>query len=122
VDHVDQLRAWDRGVFIIDTSLDRSAMERCCGVAEMLQEEWASNVAFVLLVADTFSGFVVTVVPGQKFDSAPTLRSARCRSGHFHVRTFQGVYRCGVDGKFFEYPAICCGGGQHLTLGRGAQG
>lgn len=116
VNHIDQVRTWDTGAFIIDTGLDRSAMRRCCGIAAMLREDWASNIAFVLLVADTFPGFVVTVVPGPKFKSAPTLRSARCFNGHCHVRTFQGTYRCEVDGRFFEYPAVCMGNGQHLRL------
>jgi hypothetical protein len=59
-----QLREWSPGIVVVDASRDLSRMRRCCRVAELMREHWASHLALVMLVADTYPGFVFTIVPG----------------------------------------------------------
>jgi hypothetical protein len=116
----DQLRGWSPGIVILDSSVDPWVMRRCCQAAELMGERWASELAAVMLVADTHPGFVVTMVPGPKFDefTSARIRGPRaCSKGHLHVDTFGRAERsCSLDDKFQDYPALCVPGVGHQWI------
>jgi hypothetical protein len=116
----NQLRDWSPGIVILDSSVDPWVMRRCCQVAELMGERWASDLAAVMLVADTYPGFVVTMVPGPKFDefTSARIRGPRaCSKGHLHVDTFGQPRRpCSLDDTFQDYPALCIPGVGHQWL------
>jgi len=110
-----QLRDWAPGIVILDASADGALMRRCCRVAELMGEPWATDLAMVVLVTGTHPGFVMTIVPGARFESAPRLRSDVCRKGHIHVATFGPRRRCTVNEQFDDFPAYCVRGLGHYT-------
>lgn len=112
----EQLRDWAPGVAIIDTSADRALINRCCRVAELMSEPWASELALVMFVADTCPGFLVKLVPGPRFESLPSLHVRTCAKGHFHVGTFRGCNSCDVDDGFDNYSAFCFPGVGHTLV------
>lgn len=109
-----QLRAWAPGIVILDSSADPSIMRRCCDIAALMSEDWAEGLGCVLLVASTYPGFVVTVVPGRRWRALPSLRGRICSKGHIHIPTFDNRTICTVDEQFDEFPAFCEPGVGHL--------
>jgi hypothetical protein len=116
----DQLQNWSPGIVILDSSMDPWMMRRCCRVAELMGERWASGLALVMLVADTCPGFQLTMVPGPRFDQflSARIRGPRgCSKGHLHVDTFGKPERsCSLDDTFQNYPALCVPGVGHQYL------
>jgi hypothetical protein len=110
-DAAEQLVGWDPSIVIIDTSIDRALMGRCCALANAMSETWASHLAAVFLVADTYPGFAMTIVQGPKYDAwalAQILGPRACEQGHVHVDTFGGPPGvCPLDRDFYGYPALC---------------
>lgn len=99
-----QLSEFQPGIVVIDTSLDAGLRRRCCQIAAAMNEPWASHLACTLLVADTYPGFVMTVIPGPQFTEAPGGRV--CGRGHVHVDTFPNA-DCTLDTRFEDPPAFC---------------
>jgi len=112
-----QLREWAPGIVIINTSADRGIMNRCCYIADSMGEPWASELAMVVLVADTYSGFVIKLIPGPRFKSVPRfLRVRTCAKGHLHVGCFGVRKDCDLDDRSHDYSAYCYPGGGHFKV------
>jgi hypothetical protein len=107
------------GLVVLDSSLDRNLMRCCREIADLTREDWASELAAVLLVAPTCPGVAVTFVVGPRFDvlasaSLPGLR--RCTGEHLHVDTFgRPSPVCDLDTRFENYPPFCFAGQGHCA-------
>jgi hypothetical protein len=101
------------GIVVVDTSQNPNLMGGCCAISEMIRdgwEDWAANLACVVLVASTWPGFALTIVIGPRYDAfaATPLPGLRvCQRGHLHVDAFgKSPQDCQLD-RYDNFAAFC---------------
>lgn len=93
------------GVVILDASYDRVLPFRCCDIAEILEEPFASEIAFVIVAVPTLPGAILTLIPGRrhaKFERCALPGLGFC-GRHLHVCTLAPKPDC----SFEDIQSIC---------------
>lgn len=87
----------DPGIVLLSTARDHGLAGRTDAISGMLAEDWARDIALVLVVVPTFPGFALLPVKGARFSDLRGFRFRNvrtCDRGHLHVPTFGGPRSC----------------------------